>query len=133
MVELPSYGPGRVGIDAVEPERLRDRLERMPTLRRELFTEDELAYSDQQWAPHLHLAARFAAKEAVVKALALDGFDPLDIEVLAGDPAPAIQLRGEAATRANDMGVRIEISLTHVASLALAIAHAVRDDRAATG
>jgi phosphopantetheinyl transferase (holo-ACP synthase) len=47
--------------------------------------------------PNENLAARFAAKEAVVKTLGLDGFDPLDVEVLEGGDQCAVALHGAAA------------------------------------
>ena len=53
----------------IEIERIEHALERRPRLRERLFTKDELAYADGKARPGRHLAARFAAKEAVIKAL----------------------------------------------------------------
>jgi holo-[acyl-carrier protein] synthase len=111
-----------IGVDAVEPERIRDRLGRSPSLRSELFTQDEQQYCDQQPSPHLHYAARYAAKEAVVKCLAVDGFDPLEIEVVAGSPAPLVKLHGAMAERARDLGVVVAVTLTHLETVAIAVA-----------
>lgn len=116
----------RVGVDAVEPARLQERLTKNPRLEAELFTLAERTYCAQQPAPVLHLAARFCAKEAVVKALAIDGFDPLEIEVVTPAPAPAILLHGDVAVRAHSLGMRISISLTHLDSIAVAVAVAQR-------
>ncbi|MPZ66711.1 MAG: 4'-phosphopantetheinyl transferase superfamily protein [Pseudonocardiaceae bacterium] len=115
-----------VGIDVMEPTRIEKRLEARPGLRTELFTKVELAYCDSQHHPQQHLAARFCAKEAVVKALALDAFDPLDIEVLPGDPAPTVRLTGPAQDRADQLDVSVRVSLSHVASTAVAVALVVR-------
>ena len=61
----------------------------------------------------MHLAARFCAKEAVAKALALEVWNPHDVEVVrrrrAADGAP----RGHAAARARELGVDVDVSLTH--------------------
>jgi holo-[acyl-carrier protein] synthase len=114
-----------VGIDLVEPPRLRERLERHPDLRSVLFTERELAYCEAQPAEIEHLAARWCAKEAVVKALRLDGFDPLDIEILAEGGAPELQLHGDAFRHAQDLDVTVGVSLTHVPDMAAAVALAL--------
>lgn len=58
-----------IGIDLVDPKRLEARLRRAPELAAELFHPGELAYSRTQAEVIESLAARFAAKEAVVKAL----------------------------------------------------------------
>ena len=119
MTSLP-----RVGIDMLEPDRLQQRLGRHPELRTELFTEGELIYCDAQAFPAQHLAARFCAKEAVVKALGMDGFDPRDVEILDGGP-PRVELRGDALRRATELDVEVAISLTHLVSLAAAVALAM--------
>jgi holo-[acyl-carrier protein] synthase len=62
-------------------------LERRPRLGGRLFTERELSYARERRRPGLHLAARFAAKEAVVKAMGLGpGVSLKEIEVIAGAP-----------------------------------------------
>src|SRR6266513_3018538 len=60
-----------VGIDLIEINRVERALERRPSLADRLFTPAELAYSRERARPGRHLAARFAAKEAVIKALGL--------------------------------------------------------------
>lgn len=88
-----------IGMDLVETGRLADRLARTQTLADELFHEGEQAYAADQTRPIEHLAARFAAKEAVIKALGMDGFDPLDIEVIDGGERCDVRLRGAVAQR----------------------------------
>ena len=56
-----------IGIDLIEPERLRRKLGRSPGLANRLFHAGELAYCRAQAVPERHLAARFSAKEAVTK------------------------------------------------------------------
>jgi len=113
-----------IGIDLLEPDRLRERLGRNPALRAELFLPDELAYSDAQHDPYKHLAARLSAKEAVVKALGIDGWDPLDIEVTGGGEAAGLLLHGVVLTRAEELGVEVTISMSHLDSMAAAVAMA---------
>jgi holo-[acyl-carrier protein] synthase len=108
-----------VGIDLLEIERLERALERHPRLAQRIFTDDELAYANGRARPGQHLAARFAAKEAVVKALGLAGLELRDIEVEAGEP-PTIKLSGRAAEAAS--GRRIHVSLTHSRDSAAAVA-----------
>ena len=66
----PVASPPFVGIDLVEPSRLAERLERNPSLGMTLFTNRERGYCIAQHHPEQHLAARYCAKEAVIKALA---------------------------------------------------------------
>jgi holo-[acyl-carrier protein] synthase len=109
-----------VGIDLLEIDRLERALERHPRLAGRLFSRDELAYAADRARPGRHLAARFAAKEAVVKALGHSGGLGLgEVEVLAGEP-PRVRLRGSAAEAA--AGRTIEISMTHSRELASAVA-----------
>jgi holo-[acyl-carrier protein] synthase len=109
-----------VGIDLLEIGRLERALERHPRLAARVFTDAERAYAAARRQPARHLAARFAAKEAVVKALGLSGgFGLREIEVVAGEP-PSVRLSGRAAEAA--AGGEVEISLTHSRDFAAAVA-----------
>jgi holo-[acyl-carrier protein] synthase len=109
-----------VGIDLLEIDRLERALQRRPRLADRLFTEGERSYAADRARPARHLAARFAAKEAVVKALGLSvGFGLREIEVVAGEP-PTVRLSGSAAVAAGER--EIEISLTHSRDYAAAVA-----------
>ena len=68
-----------VGIDLIEIRRIERALERYPRLAQRLFTERELAYSRRHARPGRHLAARFAAKEAAIKALGLNVDQPRNL------------------------------------------------------
>jgi holo-[acyl-carrier protein] synthase len=107
-----------VGIDLIEIDRVERALERRPGLAERLFTPAELAYARERARPGRHLAARFAAKEAVIKALGR-GIPPSQIEVISGEP-PRVQLHGQAADMAGD--TEISISLTHSRDSAAAVA-----------
>jgi holo-[acyl-carrier protein] synthase len=109
-----------VGIDLLEVERLERALERHPRLAERVFTADELAYARARGRPGRHLAARFAAKEAAVKALGLHSFGLREIEVVAGEP-PTLRLHGRAAEAAHDRGVELQVSLTHSQEMAAAV------------
>jgi holo-[acyl-carrier protein] synthase len=110
--------PAGVGIDLIEIDRVERALERRPRLAERLFTGAELAYARDRARPGRHLAARFAAKEAVIKALGKP-LPPRDIEVVSGEP-PTLRLHGRAAKSAGD--ARIVISLTHSRESAAAVA-----------
>jgi holo-[acyl-carrier protein] synthase len=112
-----------VGLDLLEIDRLEQALERRPALEERLFTDGERAYARGTQRPARHLAARFCAKEAVSKALAMDVLRPRDIEVVGGgDGPPSVALHGAVAARAAALGVRVEISLTHTRTTAGAVA-----------
>jgi holo-[acyl-carrier protein] synthase len=114
--------PGGVGIDLLEIERMERALRRHPRLAERVFTEAELSYAGERSRPGRHLAARFAAKEAVVKALGLESsFGLRDIEIVAGEP-PTVRLHGLAARSAEAAGLEVRVSLTHSRELAGAVA-----------
>ena len=111
-------GPG-VGIDLIEIDRIERALERRPRLAERIFTDAELAYARARRRPARHLAARFAAKEAAIKALG-GGVPPRDIEVVGSAP-PRLVLHGRAASRAAAAGTELAVSLTHSRELAAAV------------
>ncbi len=108
-----------VGIDLVEVARFAAVLGRTPGVARRLFTVDELAVGTAE-----RLAARFAAKEAVVKALAAPpGLRWHDCEVRR-EPGgrPLLVVRGTVAAAADRVGVRHwHVSLTHSGGMAAAM------------
>lgn len=107
-----------VGIDLLDVDRMRVALQRRPGLKQRLFTQAEQDYAERQAEPALHYAARFCAKEAVVKALGLTAWNPRHIEVLLDQAgAPHIALHGELRGRPP-----LAISLTHTATTAGAVA-----------
>src|SRR5215207_5966125 len=113
---------GHVGIDLLEIERLERALARRPRLADRLFTPGELEYAAGFGRPAMQLAARFCAKEAVVKALSLESWNPHDIEVVGGGGPPVIRLTGRVADRAEALGVTVAVSLTHTRGMAGAVA-----------
>jgi len=110
-----------LGIDIIEVDRLRRAIARWPRLARRLFTERERAYCERRTDPAPHYAARFAAKEAMAKALGR-WLRWQEVEVVT-DPRgrPGLALRGEAAELAHTgEGVRLLVSLSHTREYAVA-------------
>ena len=116
-----------IGVDICKVERIAESLQRFgERMEKRLFTPDELAYCRGHKDPMPHLAARFAAKESVMKALGrgIGAMAFTDIEVRSGvSGAPRPMLSGRAQQCASELGVRgWHLSLTHTASLAQAVA-----------
>ena len=109
-----------VGIDLLEVDRLERALERRPRLAERVFTPAELEYARARGRPGRHLAARFAAKEAAVKALGVREVGLSEIEVVAGEP-PTLRLHGRAEAAAREQGVELAVSLTHSREMAAAV------------
>lgn len=118
-----------LGIDIVAIARMRGILERTPRFRMRVFTEGERAYCDATSQPPAHYATRFAAKEAVLKALGTGfsaGIGPQDVEVArTGKGRPYAKLHRKAAEAARALGVvdlPISLSFTHEEAVACAMA-----------
>jgi holo-[acyl-carrier protein] synthase len=120
----PSAGVKGIGVDAVDVARFRASLARTPTMRRRLFTVAELAYVAPKSDPVPSLAARFAAREAVMKALGvgLGAFGFHDVWVdRAASGEPSLVIGGPAEALARDRGiVRWHLSITHTDLVAIA-------------
>jgi holo-[acyl-carrier protein] synthase len=114
-----------IGNDLVDIDRFRKALERTPSLRERLFTDEERSYADARADPTERYAVRFAAKEAVMKALGvgLGEIQMRDIEVQRAESgAPQLVLHGTAAELAAARGVRQWlITLSHSDTVAQAI------------
>ena len=127
VTEIPSVIG--IGTDLVEVDRFRLALARRPTIEERLFSDAERAYSHRYADPTKHLAARFGAKEAVMKAMGVGlwKFPLRDVEVvLLRTGQPLVQLHGKAATMAQERGVREwRLTLTHTDTMAQAIAVAL--------
>ena len=107
-----------LGIDVVDVERFGETLARTPAMRERLFTATELT------RPLASLAARFAAKEALAKALgAPAGLHWIDAEVQTDETGrPSLVLSGSVARRADEVGAsRVHVSLSHDAGIASAV------------
>ena len=122
-----------IGVDMVEIARMEKTLERRPSFKTRIFTKDEIAYCERMAKPSKHYAARFAAREAVLKALGTGftrGIGVRDVSVARGEAGrPEAVLSGRAAEIAEELGVReVAISLSYTSDVAVANAVAVTDE-----
>ncbi|HEV2765573.1 MAG TPA: holo-ACP synthase [Pyrinomonadaceae bacterium] len=115
-----------VGIDIIEVSRVRRTLERTPRFLERVFTANERAYCDSRGsAAAQHYAARFAAKEAAMKALGTGwsgGVAWADVEVVSNEAgAPALVLKGRALEVFRERGATsAHLSLSHTSEHAVA-------------
>jgi holo-[acyl-carrier protein] synthase len=117
-----------VGMDIVETKRIAESIERFgDRFLHRVFLDGEVAYSRSMKFPHLHLAARFAAKEAISKAFGTGighemGWRDLEIVRELGG-APRVVLHGRAEAFAKARGVQaVHVSLSHTAEYGAASA-----------
>ncbi|MBQ6586001.1 MAG: holo-ACP synthase [Coriobacteriales bacterium] len=117
-----------LGVDIVEIDRMERVLQKTPRVKERAFSAAEREYCDSKARPQVHYALRFAAKEAVLKALGT-GFRNMrftDVEVgldAAGKPYPI--LHGEAERVAKEAGIvemHLSLSYTHNVAVANAVA-----------
>lgn len=118
-----------LGVDIVEIARMRRILERTPSFREKVFSDEERAYCESTANPEVHYATRFAAKEAVLKALGTGfsrGVANHDVEVRRNAKGrPSVVLHGRAKEIAAEQGVRelpLSLSYTHTDAVACALA-----------
>jgi len=115
-----------IGVDVVDVQRLKGTLEKQGTaFTDKVFTEQEVAYCRGKKNPHEHFAARFAAKEAVGKAMQTGWrgqFRWKDVEVV-NEPsgAPKVVLYREVAETLRDCTVHLSLSHTENTVVAFAV------------
>ncbi len=126
-----------LGVDIVEIARMAAVLKRTPRFKSRVFTADEQAYCDSMASPEIHYATRFAAKEAVLKALGT-GFgwgtcDPRNVEVRRNVKGrPFVALHGAVKEIVQQQKItEIPISLSYTHAEAVACAMAITDDSVA--
>ena len=116
--------PG-IGVDVVDCERMKSALERTPRIRQRLFTEREIAYCEKFRFSERHYAARWAAKEAVTKALGCGLLQWNGVEVMRRPrTAPTVRIFGKIEHFAETVGVHedeLQISITHSELSAVAV------------
>ena len=109
-----------IGLDIIEIGRIRRLIRRMPRFLSRVFTREEISYCRAKKNSWQHFAVRFAAKEAVWKALGRDGLSLMDISIsrdIRGKPG--VLLKGKPCPA-------IKISLSHSDLYALAVAVKMR-------
>ena len=111
-----------IGVDIIEIGRIRQAAGRwQDAFLKRIYTQDELDYCGKRYSS---LAARFAAKEAVIKALGdTSGMGWHDIEIVSAEnDAPQVRLSGGARRRADELGVGgFSVSLSHCENYAVAL------------
>ena len=122
-----------IGVDMLEIARMERVIKRRPSFLKRVFTDEERAYCDACARPAEHYAARFAAREAVLKALGTgfsEGIGFKDVSVTNDEwGKPIAVLSGRAAEVAAKRGVQeVALSLSHTRDVAVANAVLVTED-----
>jgi len=132
---LPNKIIAGIGIDIVEIPRLKKAIERwQESFLKRIFTDNEIKYSKARKFSYQHLAARFAAKEAVLKAIgdaSIQRIEWRNVEVLNDEfGKPTIHLSGEALKIKEQKDIsEIIISMSHTHSYAVANAILIKNDK----
>ncbi|HZF59923.1 MAG TPA: holo-ACP synthase [Rubrobacteraceae bacterium] len=122
-----------IGVDVVDVERMQFALERTPRIRQRLFTEAEISYCEKFRFAERHYAGRWAAKEAVTKALGCGLIQWNGVEVMRRPrQAPTVRIFGKIERFAEMVGVRedeLHISITHseLSAVAVCVVHKKED------
>lgn len=114
-----------IGTDIVEIARIKDKIERNSYFREHVFSEEERTYCDAQRSPFIHFAARWAVKEAYLKAFGVRfiGNHRLpEINTLHEDNGkPYLELLGDAKKEFEEKGFRtVHVSISHTEEYAIA-------------
>ena len=128
--------PG-IGVDVVDVDRMKFALERTPKIRQRLFTEREIAYCEKFRFAERHYAGRWAAKEAVTKALGCGLIQWNGVEVMRRPrQAPTVRIFGKVKRFADMVGVReeeLQVSITHSERSAVAVCVVRRTEESGPG
>ncbi|HVF01919.1 MAG TPA: holo-ACP synthase [Rubrobacteraceae bacterium] len=122
-----------IGVDVVDVERMQFALERTPRIRQRLFTEAEISYCEKFRFAERHYAGRWAAKEAVTKALGCGLIQWNGVEVMRRPrQAPTVRIFGKIERFAEMVSVRedeLHISITHseLSAVAVCVVHKKED------
>ena len=102
-----------IGTDIIEISRIRDAINRTSSFKGKVYTEKEIEYVEQKKNPYASYAGRFAAKEAVSKALGtgVRGFSLSEVEILNDELGkPNVILYNELLNQAKNLKIQISIS-----------------------
>lgn len=122
-----------IGVDIVEIDRMEHILQQTPSFAMRVFTEEEREYCDKKPNCAAHYACRFAAREAVLKALGTGfsaGVGRKDVSVTRDDMGkPRVVLAGKAQQIAQELGIlEIALSLSYTSTIAIANAMAITQE-----
>jgi holo-[acyl-carrier protein] synthase len=125
MEKMKDFVVPGIGVDVVDVDRMKFALERTPKIRQRLFTEAEISYCENFRFAERHYAGRWAAKEAVTKALGCGLIQWNGVEVIRRRrQAPTVRIFGKIERFAALVGVReeeLQISITHSELSAVAV------------
>jgi holo-[acyl-carrier protein] synthase len=115
-----------IGADIIEIRRVEEKLRRTSGLKTRVFTPREIAYCEAKVKSAQHFAARFAAKEAFLKAIGTGwsgGYRFVDIEILNNEQGkPELAVRGKVRDFCEKNGItRFHVTLSHIKDLAKAV------------
>jgi holo-[acyl-carrier protein] synthase len=115
-----------IGTDIIETSRVEEKLRRTGGLKNRVFTPREIAYCEAKAKSAQHFAARFAAKEAFLKAIGTGwrgGYRFVDIEILNNEQGkPELVVRGKVKDFCVENGITgFHVSLSHIKDLAKAV------------
>ncbi len=102
-----------IGTDIIEIDRIREAITRTAPFKRKVYTEREIEHVEKKKNPYASFAGRFAAKEAVSKALGtgVRGFSLSDVEIMNDELGkPVVYLYNELKEAAKDLKIQISIS-----------------------
>ena len=102
-----------IGTDIIEISRIRDAINRTSSFKKKVYTEKEIEYIEKKKEPYASYAGRFAAKEAVSKALGtgVRGFSLNDVEILNDELGkPTVTLYNNLLNHVEDLKIQISIS-----------------------
>ena len=124
------------GIDMIEVERVAEKIAKNSGFRELVFSEAEIAYCERMTHKYQHYAARFAAKEAFLKAIGTGWTTGLDLDKIEivndASGKPSIRLHPEILPAIPIPFDRIHVSLTHLSNIASAIV-IIEKDKEETG
>jgi holo-[acyl-carrier protein] synthase len=114
-----------IGIDIIEVERIANSVGKDSGFRELVFSKDEIKYCNSKASPYEHYAARFAAKEAFMKALGSgwgNGLSFNEIEVVNRENGkPVLRITGQTEKELSRLGIQIiHVSLSHLKTMATA-------------
>lgn len=115
-----------IGTDIIEIQRVADKLRRTGSLKKRIFTPREIAYCESKAKSAQHFAARFAAKEAFLKAIGTGwsrGYRFIDIEILNNERGkPELLVQGKVKDFCRENGITgFHVTLSHSRDLAKAV------------
>ncbi|HPD60689.1 MAG TPA: holo-ACP synthase [Thermodesulfobacteriota bacterium] len=119
-----------IGTDIVEIDRIDRLLKKYPTFRSRFFTDREIFYCEHKKYPAQHYAARFAAKESILKALGNEQKAIIrlkDLEIInRRSGKPEVYLYNQARKLSRKQGIKaVKISLSHCKTYAVAVAQII--------